>query len=156
MVGFYGVFVILTDHLVTRSSEIALRLFSNRGKDRTGSNDGGFRLPQNFGRSLEGFGREQFDPQTGASSLGLLELYELAQPDPDAFIVAVSASARQAGGWALYGGMRAVWHALGSNVSHPDYLALLDESNEFMVAQHGYASLSPMEIERWHQAHGEA
>jgi len=135
--------------------EFALGLFSNRGKDRRATASG-LQLPQNFARSLEGFGRSQFDPQAGPSPIGEAELYTLAQPDPDAFIVAVSVCAREAGGWALYGGARAVWHALGSSVSHPDYLALLDESNDFMIREHGSAALSPMELQRWHEVRGDA
>jgi hypothetical protein len=133
-------------------------LFGKRQRDT-----GAVRLPAEFARTLEQYGRWTFDPpgsgidpsQIGGGNIEY-ELFMLAQNDSDAFIRAVAAVALPAGGWALYGGSRAVWNAVGTDVDHPDYLALLDASIDFVQTQYGMAYLAPYEIRRLEQTHGEA
>jgi len=133
-------------------------LFGKRQQDT-----GAVRLPADFARTLEQYGRWTFDPpgsgidpsQIGGGNIEY-ELFMLAQNDSDAFIRAVVAVAIPAGGWALYGGSRAVWNAVGTDVDHPDYLALLDASIDFIGRQYGMAYLAPYEIRRLEQTRGEA
>ena len=78
------------------------------------------RLPPDFARTLELYGRCQFDPtgsginpsQIGGGNIEC-ELFMLAQPHNDAVIRAVARVAIAAGGWALYGGERAVMSSVG-------------------------------------------
>jgi hypothetical protein len=126
-------------------------------------NTGGMRLPAGFADTLEQYGRWTFDPpgsgidpsQIGGASIEY-ELFMLAQADSDAFIRAIAAVAIPVGGWAVYGGARAVWNAVGTDVDHPDYLALLDASIDFVQTQYGMAYLAPYEMRRLEQTHGEA
>lgn len=114
--------------------------FLNRARQRPGGAT--VRLPPAFARPLELYGRWQFDP-TGSgvdpSQLGggniEYELYMLAQPDSAAFITSGAAIAIPAGGWALYGGERAVMNSVGTHVSHPDYLDMMDRASEFLRGQ---------------------
>ncbi|HTU79666.1 MAG TPA: hypothetical protein VMF09_12985 [Solirubrobacteraceae bacterium] len=125
-------------------------------------NTGAVRLPADFARTLEQYGRWTFDPpgsgidpsQIGGGNIEY-ELFMLAQDDSDAFVRAVAAVALPAGGWALYGGSRAVLNAVGTDVDHPDYLALLDASIDFIGRQYGMARLAPYEIRRLEQTRSE-
>jgi hypothetical protein len=126
-------------------------------------NTGGMRLPADFARTLEQYGRWTFDPPGSGIDPGQIgcgnikyEFFMLAQDDSDAFIRAVAAVALPAGEWALYGGSRAVWNAVGTDVEHPDYLALLDASIDFIGRRYGMAYLAPYEIRRLEQTRGEA
>jgi hypothetical protein len=124
------------------------------GRDKRRSGASGLRLPPDFARKLEQYGRWTFDPQgsgVATPELGDYELYTLAQPDPDAFIGAVANIALPAGGWAVYAGARAVWNAVGPDVRHQDYLAMLDAAIDFVVRQHGMDRLAPFEFRRLQQ-----
>lgn len=130
------------------------------GKTRRAAPTGGLRLPADFGRTLEQYGRFTFDPAGSGIDPGQIgdgafeyELWVLAQPDADAFIRAVAAVAIPAGGWAVYGGAKAVWNSVGTDVEHPDYLAMLDASIEFILRTQGRGTidLAPYEIARWKQ-----
>lgn len=121
-------------------------LFSRRG-----AQPAGVQLPRDFARRVEQYGRWTFDPRgSGLSDPGLdeYELYTIAQANPDGFISAVADVALPAGGWAAYGGARAVWNAVGTNSSHPGYLAMLDVAIDFVVQQFGTAHLAPFEMRR--------
>jgi hypothetical protein len=130
---------------------------------RRQQNTSAVRLPADFARTLEQYGRWTFDPpgsgidpsQIGGGNIEY-ELFTRAQDDSDAFIQAVAAVAIPAGGWALYGGSRAIWNAVGTDVDHPDYLALLDASIDFIGRQYGMAYLAPYEIRRLEQTRSEA
>ena len=114
-------------------------------------------LPAGYGAVLERYGRWEFDPQSSGLSPASLgngnieyELWTLAQPDPDAFIAAMAGASTTTGGWALYGGSRAIWNAVGTDVQHPDYLRTLDASIEFLRSQgFGTQHLASFEFERW-------
>jgi hypothetical protein len=117
------------------------------------------RLPPDFARTLELYGRWQFDPagsgiqpsQIGGGNIEY-KLYMLAQPDPDAFVRAVAGAASSAGGWALYGGERAIMNSVGyyPELTHPDYLTVLDAAIDFLHGQgYGAAYLPPYMMRRW-------
>jgi hypothetical protein len=138
-----------------RQGEQGMGIFSRGNKQNAAS----MKLPPDFARKLELYGRFKFDPMGSGIGFGQVmgddELWMLAQPDPDAFIRSVSAVARPAGGWAVYGGSKAVMESLGHDVQHPDYLAMLDESIEFVLSQgHGTLHLAPYEVKRRVQTHG--
>jgi hypothetical protein len=118
----------------------------------------GVNLPADFARTLALYGRWSFDPTTSGidpSQIGHgnieYELFMLAQPDNAAFIEALAATAIPAGGWAVYGGARAVWNAVGTEVHHADYLTMLDTSIAFIQAEYGISHLSPYELRRLEQ-----
>ena len=100
----------------------------------------GLRLPPDFAHTLEQFGRHEFWPVRSTAKVSPTieyDLWQLAQPDPDAFMHAVVDVATATGGWALYGGVRAVHHAVGSDVEDPGYTRMLDAAIEHVLAQ-GY------------------
>jgi hypothetical protein len=142
------------------ANKVALVGFFSKSKRQSESS---VRLPPGFAQILEQYGRWEFDPQgsgVAAPRIGddplEVALYLLAQPDHDAFIRAVAAVAIPTGGWALYGGTRAVWNSVGTDVQHPDYLAMLDGSIEFIRRQgYGMMHLAGFEIERWNQTRGQ-
>lgn len=133
-------------------------------RSRSGGGGGSkVRLPAGFAQTLEQYGRWEFDPQGSGLQPPRINgepievaLYMLAQPDHDAFISAVAAVALPAGGWAVYGGTRAVWNSVGTDVQHPDYLAMLDASIEFIRRQgYGQMHLAGYEMDRWAATRGQ-
>ncbi len=131
--------------------------FLNRARQRAGGAT--VRLPHDFARTLELYGRWQFDAagsginpsQIGGGNIEY-ELFMLAQSDNVAFITSLAAVAIQAGGWALFGGERAVMNSVGTDVSHPAYLDLMDRAIEFLLGQgYGMAHLPPYMVRRREQ-----
>ena len=114
-----------------------MRLFNRGG----GATDQGLRLPAGIDDFLEKFGQFEFDPQGSVvdpdAGYWMPALYELSQRNADTFIDAISAASFRRGGWALYGGDRAVMNMVGvyPEVKDPVYLRLLDASIAFVVGQ---------------------
>jgi len=131
--------------------------FFDRERGRSGSAQ--VLLPGDFARTLEAYGRWQFDPpgsgidptRIGNGNIEY-ELFMLAQTDGDAFVDAVAAIAIPAGEWALYGGERAVMNSVGPDTSHPAYLEMMDGAIAFLRAQgYGWIDLPPYMLRRWEQ-----
>lgn len=85
-------------------------------------------LPNDFVTSMELFGRFQFDPtgtgvgrgiDIGRIGVNEADLYFLAQPDPAAFVTAISEAVLPVGGWAVYGASRLIRSLLGFDYSDP-------------------------------------
>src|SRR4051812_34808928 len=79
------------------------------------------RFPGDFARTLELYGRWQFDPKGRASTRRTsargnfeYEMWLVADPDRDAFTEAVPPVALSSGGWAVYAGEREVMNQVGS------------------------------------------
>jgi hypothetical protein len=133
-----------------------------RGERRSGRAATG--APTSFAHTLAQYGQWQFDPQGSGidpSRIGdgniEYELFVLAQPDHDAFISMVVEVSMDSGGWALYGGERAVWNSVGTDVTRPDYLEMMDRAIAFLLAQgYGMAHIPPYMVRRYQETQGPA
>lgn len=104
------------------------------------------RLPPDFGRTLELYGRWEINPQGAGIDISQIgggnlqyEMWQISQIDKEAFVRAVAQVALSTGGWALYGGERLVMNQVDTypTLTEPDYLALLDATTDFLIAQGG-------------------
>jgi hypothetical protein len=130
--------------------EVELPLFGRR-------NDLTSRLPEDIAQRMEVYGRFEFDPQSflddtpPINELIYQPLYPIASADGDAFIAGLAAAVLPVGGWAVFGGQRAVRDLTGDRrPNHPGYVSMLDAAIRFVISQgYGPHQMAITEREEW-------
>ncbi len=95
-------------------------------------------LPADIIAMMERFGRHEIDVLNSSDDGGALfqatqaPLLDAASRDPEGFIRALADVCVPVGGWAVYGADRTVVNLVGTSPPGPDWLRILDASNDFL------------------------